>query len=247
MSGSLLRRLCWSMLGAGLAACSLTQSLDGYEGAPVQPGDDAGADAELDATTDSSDCVLGTKRCGTACVDVNDPSFGCTSDSCAPCAVAAHVQAICGASGCEPQGCEPGFGSCDDDPGNGCETPLGTATDCSTCGEVCSAPSGDVACDASQFRCVIQSCPAGSGDCNDDPSDGCENPLNSLDHCGSCASVCPPNFSCNDAGGGFKCACPDSPSCNAGSDGSCVQGLCVCGGGTLCAAGQRCLANGSCG
>ncbi|MCA9640250.1 MAG: hypothetical protein KC492_06120, partial [Myxococcales bacterium] len=238
MSGSWSRIAWWSASCIAVVACSLTQSLDGYEGPPEQPFKDAGQDATQDAQNDSGECVLGTKRCGGSCVSVDDPSFGCTGETCAPCAVAAHVQAVCGLSGCEPQGCEDGFASCDDDLTNGCETPLGTPTDCSACAEVCSAPSGDVACDASQLRCVIQKCPAGSGDCNDDPSDGCEDPLNTIDHCGACSNVCPTGFSCTDPGDGFKCACPDNAGCNAGSDGSCVQGLCVCGGTTLCDAGQ---------
>ncbi len=238
-------RLSWSVLASTLVACSLTQSLDGYEGSGDQPGKDAGFDAKPDAS--DAGCLLGTKRCGGACVDIDDPAFGCAEGSCTPCAVASHVQAVCSPSGCEPQGCEPGYASCDDDPTTGCETPLGTATDCSICGEVCDAPSGDVACDPSQLRCAIQNCPAGSGDCNGDPEDGCEDPLNSPEHCGACSTACPPEFSCTDAGGSFKCACSDSAGCNAGSDGECVQGLCVCGGGSLCEPGQRCLGNGECG
>lgn len=253
MSGSSQQRrnrslgTAWSLLGGMLIGCSLTQSLDGYEGPATQPNLDGGKDATPDAGTDSGDCVLGTKRCNSTCVAIDDPTYGCSSEGCSPCAVPSHVQAVCGAGGCEPQGCEPGFASCDDDLSNGCETQLGSATNCSACGETCSAPSGDVACDPTALRCVIQSCPAGSGDCNDDPSDGCEDPVNSIDHCGSCASACPAGFTCNDAGGTFKCACPDSASCNAGSDGSCVQGLCVCDGATLCEAGQRCQPSGQCG
>ncbi|MEZ4231992.1 MAG: hypothetical protein R3B89_22635 [Polyangiaceae bacterium] len=227
-------------------SCSLTQSLDGYEGPSEEPTPDAGADAG-DAGGDAVSCGVGTKRCGLSCVAISDPDYGCTSEGCTACAVASHVEAICGASGCEPVGCEPGYASCDDDLGNGCETPLGTATDCSSCGEVCASPNGDVACDPQALRCAIQNCPAGSADCNGDPSDGCEDTLDSLEHCGACSATCPASFSCTSAGGGFQCACPNAAACDSGSVGDCVQGLCVCGGSTLCAPGQRCQADGKCG
>lgn len=81
---------------------------------------------EVTLATNLSNC--GT--CGTACTNARG-STSCIGGSCRPV-------------------CTSGWGSCDSDPRNGCETALNTASDCGTCGNVCpsSLPNAAPACNS---------------------------------------------------------------------------------------------------
>ncbi len=59
------------------------------------------------------------------------------------------------------------------------------------CGDgVCSADIGE-ACDTCPADCgACPGCPMGFADCNHDPADGCETPLNTPSNCGGCGQVC---------------------------------------------------------
>ncbi len=75
-------------------------------------------------------CMAGQKACDDVCVAADDPAFGCGAATCAPCANA-HGTTACVGGLCAP-GCDPGFGDCDGDPTNGCETD--TTSDPADCG-----------------------------------------------------------------------------------------------------------------
>lgn len=149
-------------------------------------GVDASDPVPLDACTPDAAGPLGCDaRCPGECGD-----GGCgLTDSPAPdedaCDALPNVQStMCGPTGdCIIQRCAPGFGDCDADVDNGCETSLGRSDRCSRCGDACS--SGET-CDA--FECVP--CAAGRADCNRDASDGCEARLDSLNDCGGCGVQC---------------------------------------------------------
>jgi hypothetical protein len=83
-------------------------------------------------------------------------------------------------------GCAIGYGDCDSNPDNGCET--GTMDDPMRCG------SCTTVCDAAQQcvggRCMLE-CGTGVGDCDGNAANGCEtNVLTSDDHCGRCGNHC---------------------------------------------------------
>jgi len=59
--------------------------------------------------------------------------------------------------------CDPGFGDCDEQPGNGCETRLNTVTDCGECGFSC--PAGAT---CGEERCTIPSWALTFGGTDDD-------------------------------------------------------------------------------
>ena len=116
---------------------------------------------------------------------------------------------------------------------------------CGSCGNTCSYAHAQATC--SEGICSMVSCDTDWGDCNTDPSDGCETPLDTNDHCGSCDTSCTsPEFcfegSCTDQ-------CPDGLT-NCG--GSCIDissDVQNCGGcGTSCsyAHAQAACSQGSC-
>ncbi|MFO0762990.1 MAG: DNRLRE domain-containing protein [Byssovorax sp.] len=133
----------------------------------------------------NADCDLdGTNGCETA-ID--------TPQNCGACGVACpplpHAQASCAGGACGLGACDPGFGDCDGDPQNGCETPLDTATDCGGCGAVCGDGdicNGDEVCNAGVcdrgapldcddgVACTVDSCDPASG-CFSDPGP-CQTP-----------------------------------------------------------------------
>jgi hypothetical protein len=110
------------LLGAA-ASCTLSTSLDGLTGGRREP---------------TSGCPASTKVCAGACVSTSDPAFGCTVDSCSPCALT-HAKARCEADRCAFDGCETGFLDCDHGESNGCETDARSDKNCGACGRDCGA------------------------------------------------------------------------------------------------------------
>lgn len=110
--------------------------------------------------------------CGATCDPIDNGIVGCADGACG---VAE---------------CDNGFGDCDDDPSNGCETNLlDTLAHCGTCDNACFFATAEASCSAG--FCVPGMCTGGSADCNGDPDDGCEvNALTDEDNCGSCGGTC---------------------------------------------------------
>jgi len=101
---------------------------------------------------------------------------------------------------CENTRCEPGFGDCDGDPANGCETETNTETHCGACFALCDPANATG--DCSSGSCEVAVCDEGWGDC--DPAiDGCETPLNTITDCGSCGGACNPAFAIGDCSTGM--------------------------------------------
>jgi hypothetical protein len=91
--------------------------------------------------------------------------------------------------------CVSGFGNCDGDPSNGCETPLDTVDNCRSCGNACVFANATAACGAA--GCEIASCDMNFENCDATLGNGCEaDLLNARRTCGDCMTDC---------GGGNKC------------------------------------------
>jgi hypothetical protein len=156
-------------------------------------------------------CGTDQTNCWGRCVSTADPAFGCSRFAgglCVPCdAVAMHGTPTCSDGGCAVAACNPGWGDCDGNPQNGCETDLTTSDHCGSCSTSC----GD-----GGLACVGSAC----GTCSPPDtlcSDGCFDLTSSSTHCGACsAGTCAPPETCVQG------------SCTEG--GSCAQGQAECGG-----------------
>ncbi|MBL8680687.1 MAG: hypothetical protein JNK05_16025 [Myxococcales bacterium] len=199
------------------------------------------------AGTCSARCDPPTTNCSNVCVNLMSADTNNCGACGRVCAGGANATAVCTTGTCGLT-CSAGFGDCDSNAANGCETnTAANVMNCGTCGTVCTAGPNQAA------RCVAggctRSCNAGFGDCDGDPSNGCEtNLLTSALHCGRCANVCPAA-----AGGSATCsagscsrACPSGRSeCTAGGVLACVDyqsDAANCGGcGNACPSGQSCV------
>jgi len=150
---------------------------------------DAGPDQETpDVGTSDVPCFPPNKVCANQCVAYDDPDYGCHPDTCDPCDSPPHAIMGCVNNKCEIIGCEVGWGDCDADFGNGCETSTRTAANCGECGEPCAPPNAVGLCATGQ--CEVGFCNNDWADCNDNPADGCEIYLRDVDNCGACGEVC---------------------------------------------------------
>ncbi len=194
-----------------------------------------------------------TVSCAPGFADCNGlAADGCEADlaspqSCGACGntcVVPQATAICNAGSCAIGSCDPGFGDCDGNAANGCETGLTSASDCGACEVPCALPGAVASC--ASGSCKLVACDAGTFDCDGDAANGCE-PIPCADgaHCGEaggCVSqVCVGGLcaapACNDhvrngdeadvdCGG----ACPDCLDfqlCTSSAD--CGSGVCIGG------------------
>lgn len=96
----------------------------------------------------------------------------------------------CADGECRPT-CGEGFADCDGEPGNGCETDLGSsARHCGVCGARCNPANATGEC---VDGVCTAACDEGFADCNGLVDDGCEVDLSSPSTCGSCDTACSDN------------------------------------------------------
>jgi hypothetical protein len=155
-------------------------------------------------------CAAGYGDCDGAGQNGCETSLSTLTD-CGACNASCD-KASCAGGVCTKVDCglTPGFADCDRDDLT-CEIDLrADAANCGRCGFRCAfnpgvTPHGSLACTAQGCK---PSCAAGYGDCDGDYRTGCEQPLNTVAHCGRCGNGC--NF--------------------ANAVGSCVSGSCQLAG-----------------
>ena len=94
---------------------------------------------------------------------------------------------------CGIASCWAGWGNCDGNVTNGCETnTTNKVQHCGACGTVCpSVPHGTTVCASSM--CAVGTCSVPYANCNLVFNDGCEiNTSSNVQHCGGCNQACPP-------------------------------------------------------
>ncbi len=169
---------------------------------------DTMATCAIGCTTD--DRCGGGKCCNMRCVDVNSDPANC--GTCGKACAGAHAQAACVGGQCAQGACDTGWGDCDGNAGNGCETNLHVdANNCAACGQQCAIKNAVNAC---ADGCYIAACNFGFDDCNQDPKDGCEQSvLTDPNNCGACGNSCAglPNAKANCTNGNCVFG-----ACNAG-------------------------------
>jgi len=177
-----------------------------------------GCEAELDS--DPRNCRV----CGNAC------SLASATSAC--------VLGVCAVGSCNT-----GFGNCDGNTQNGCESNLRSSLEhCGACGASCALPRATSVC--LDGACTIGQCEAGFGNCDGMVGTGCEtSTTNNVAHCGACGTVCPSpagaTAACNNGTCGFTCAA-GLANCDNNTTNGCEQNTATdvnnCGG---CA--RRCV------
>lgn len=165
-------------------------------------------------------CLFG--NCAIACLPGfgdcnNDASDGCERNlntdpnHCGGCGKKCNPQNVtaakCSNGGCDYVACLPGFGDCDGNKANGCETNTNqNINHCGTCGKKCTAASGGTAV-CSTGSCGT-SCSPPTSLCQ--AAGVCANLNNDVNHCGTCDNQCTTNEAnatpaCNSTNCGFNC------------------------------------------
>jgi hypothetical protein len=139
----------------------------------------------------SPTCQPGLTACDASCANLDEDPANCgqCGQVCAP--GQANTAPVCSGGACGVT-CEPSFANCNGTDSDGCEIDLANDVyNCGQCFVVCPAePNATPSCLAG--LCGV-ACLASFGDCDQDPSDGCEatlltDPLN----CGTCGRRCGP-------------------------------------------------------
>jgi hypothetical protein len=107
-----------------------------------------------------------------------------------------NATTTCNAGTCEVV-CNSGFGNCSKNYASGCESNLNNdALHCGSCANSCVAqmPNASVSCQSG--TCHLDSCQPNYGNCDNNPSNGCETLLNTNANCGGCGQACSSGQTC---------------------------------------------------
>ncbi len=170
---------------------------DGCE-RPITTATDCGAcGAACSRPNAVADCSTGACRIGVCEAGWGDcdgvDANGCETplgpcETCAGTCVLPNAMGECRSDACAVADCDAGWGDCDGHPSNGCELSLTDNDHCGACGAACVIPNGVGTC--STGSCSVATCDPGFGDCDGDPSNGCESDLSDDASCGACGVAC---------------------------------------------------------
>jgi hypothetical protein len=152
--------------------CNATHATPGCTGGKCTikcfPGfDDCDGDATTGCEAETGTDVFNCGTCGLKCGDN-------------------HASPKCVAAKCTLT-CSAGWGDCNMDPADGCETDLNTTEHCGKCDKSCGSDHATASCNAGACKVT---CAPGFGDCDLKPETGCETDLKTLTDCGVCGTPC---------------------------------------------------------
>ena len=190
-----------------------------------------------------SDGCDGLTTCGMSCVDTNTDlthcggcNRGCATPGASP---------VCTGGSCGYSSCLRGWGDCDGDVANGCETRLDVPGSCGSCFLACVTGAHSTTVCTPAMVCDLV-CDPGYADCRGSLADGCETALGTLTDCSFCGDVCSGGQECigdvcvdtlpgrcdewtefepGCTGGGMNCFAPCS---SALRQMFCTMGFCEC-------------------
>jgi len=147
--------------------------------------DDAGA-AECRVVPDSNCAIVCLERCN----NMDDDCDGVVdNNSAASSCDIANGEAACDQGTCRLVRCVGDYADCNGIESDGCEVLLPSdPNNCGLCQAECSFLNATALC--IQDQCVRGDCLPSFGDCDGQPSNGCETSLTTLAACGSCAGRC---------------------------------------------------------
>ena len=159
----------------------------------------------------SATCPTGFDCCAKQCANTQT-----SADHCGACDAACkpvNGTGSCQGGTCAVATCDAGFGDCNADAKDGCESQLSTdASNCGGCGQPC-APAPNTLPECQNGSCKLGACQAGFENCDGNPTNGCEVNLGtSVQNCGACNAAC----SLLNANAGCASGTCTIASCNAG-------------------------------
>lgn len=119
----------------------------------------------------------------------------------------------CDTGTCTITSCTPGWGDCNGELADGCETPLTTNQNCGACRKPCEIPNATTSC--ATGTCQAGACMPGFGDCSSTLA-GCETPLGTTDNCSKCKDACEPNHVTQNLCVAATPTAACTPTCSAG-------------------------------
>ena len=184
-------------------------------------------------------CTTGQTCCGSLCADLDGDAEHCGSCDvdCTSGVVNNAEGIVCNSGNCDYTTCQAAYLDCNGDRSDGCEQQR-DAGHCGGCSDDCTDTAvyqhvQGAYCnmnDPEHPACDFAACETGFDDCNNDPSDGCETPLNTSQNCGGCGVVCGSLAPvCGDIGGTMQCTCnsdtdcPDDKLCCGAGPKSCID------------------------
>jgi hypothetical protein len=138
-------------------------------------------------------CSQGFGDCNGSAADGCEASLVGDPSNCSKCGMKCSAQNAtpsCTMGVCGIGMCMAGFGDCNKNPADGCETNLnGDTGNCGMCGMICKFANASPACVAGS--CVIAMCTNGFSDCDNNQANGCEsNTSMDVNNCGGCNNKC---------------------------------------------------------
>jgi Carbohydrate family 9 binding domain-like len=125
VAGALSAASCFVTIADPARELGAVTGSGGAGGMPAVGGSPSLDSGKRDATLTT--CGANEKSCGVACVGIDDPKFGCGTDTCSQCVLNNAEVQLCKGGACAIERCKPDWVDCDGKPENGCETDFGNA------------------------------------------------------------------------------------------------------------------------